>query len=98
MKKVHMIVHGYVQGVFFRHYTKKTALSLGLKGYTRNMPDGTVEVVAEGNEDKIKKLIEFCKKGPEAANVSKIDVKFEKASNEFKGFGRMSKNSLTNPT
>ena len=86
MKKVHIIVHGHVQGVFFRHYTKKTALILGLKGYTRNMPNGTVEVIAEGPENKIKELIEFCKKGPEAAMVEKIDVKFEKASNEFKGF------------
>jgi len=86
MQRVHIIVHGYVQGVFFRHYTKKTALSLGLKGYVRNKADGTVEVVAEGPEDKLKKLIEFCKKGPEAAEVSKVDVKIEKASNDFKGF------------
>lgn len=87
MQRVHIIIHGSVQGVFFRHNAKKIALSLGLKGYTRNMPDGTVEVVAEGPEDKLKELIAFCKKGPEAAMIEKIDVKFEKASNEFKGFG-----------
>ncbi len=86
MQRVHIIVHGYVQGVFFRHNTKNEALSLGLKGYVRNMPNGSVEVVAEGPEDKIKELIEFCKKGPEAAEVSKADVKFEKASGEFEGF------------
>ena len=45
MQRVHIVVHGSVQGVFFRHYTRKTALSLGLKGYVRNMFDGTVEVV-----------------------------------------------------
>jgi len=86
MQRVHIIVHGNVQGVFFRSYAKKIAESLGLNGYAKNIPDGTVEVVAEGPEDKLKELIEFCKEGPEAAEVSKVDVKFEKASNEFGGF------------
>jgi len=86
MQRVHIVIHGNVQGVFFRSNAKKIADSLGLKGYVKNMPDGTVEVVAEGPEDKLKELIGFCKKGPEAAEVSKIDVKFEKASNEFDGF------------
>jgi|TARA_B100001964_G_C14258134_1_gene613594 acylphosphatase len=75
-----------VQGVFFRANAKRMAESLGLRGYAKNMPDGSVEVVAEGLEEKIKKLIEFCKKGPEAAVVKRIDVKFEEASNEFEGF------------
>lgn len=87
MKRVHIIVHGYVQGVFFRYTTKRVALGLDLKGYARNMADGTMEVVAEGPEDKLNELIEFCKKGPEGAEVSNVDVKFEKASNEFDGFG-----------
>lgn len=86
MRRVHIIVHGSVQGVFFRSNARDIASSLGLKGYARNMPDGTVEVVAEGNENKIKELVEFCKKGPESAEVSKIDIEFEKASNEFEGF------------
>jgi len=86
MQRVYIIVYGYVQGVFFRHNTKKMALSLGLKGYVRNMADGSVEVVAEGPEDKIKELVESCKKGPEAAKVSKVDVKFGKARNDFGGF------------
>lgn len=86
MQRVHIVVHGYVQGVFFRHNTRKTALSLGLRGYVRNTSEGSVEVVAEGPGNKLNELIAFCKKGPEAANVEKIDVKFEKASNEFKSF------------
>lgn len=86
MQRVHIIVHGTVQGVFFRDNTKKEALSLGLKGYVRNMDDGCVEVVAEGEEDKIKELIEFCNKGPEAAAVEKADIKFGEATNEFEGF------------
>ena len=80
------MVHGLVHGVFFRSNTRRVALDLGLKGYARNMPDGTVEVVAEGPEDRINELIEFCKKGSEAAQVDKVDVKFEKAVNEFDDF------------
>ena len=86
MQRVHIMVHGLVHGVFFRSNTRRVALDLGLKGYARNMPDGTVEVVAEGPEDRINELIEFCKKGSEAAQVDKVDVKFEKAVNEFDDF------------
>ena len=64
MQRTHIIVHGLVQGVFFRYNTKKEALSLGLKGYTRNMPDGTVEIVAEGQKDRLDGLVEFCKSSP----------------------------------
>ncbi|HJO01713.1 MAG: acylphosphatase [Candidatus Woesearchaeota archaeon] len=86
MERVHVIIHGSVQGVFFRANAKRIAESLGLKGYVRNIDDGCVEVVAEGSEEKLKELISFCKKGPEAANVSKIDVKFEESSGKFEGF------------
>ena len=86
MQRVRIVVHGSVQGVFFRANVKGVALSLGLKGYAKNLPNGAVEVVAEGPEDKLKELISFCKKGPEAAEVSKVDVEFNKASNEFEGF------------
>ena len=86
MQRVKLVIHGMVQGVFFRANVKKVAENLGLKGYAINMPDSTVEVVAEGPEDKIKELIEYCKKGPEAAEVSKVDVEFGKANGEFKSF------------
>ncbi len=86
MQRAHIIVHGLVQGVFFRYNTKKEALSLGLKGYVRNTPNGSVEIVAEGSKDKINELINFCKSNPGASDVSKVDVKFEKASNQFKSF------------
>ena len=86
MQRVHIIVHGSVQGVFFRANAKKIAESLGLNGYTKNMDDGTVEVVAQGPEEKIKELIEFCKKGPEMSNVKKIEFEFKKVSDEFNGF------------
>ena len=86
MKRVNIIVHGSVQGVFFRANAKEIAEGLGLSGYAKNLPNGAVEVVAEGEEDKLKELISFCKKGPEAAEVSKVDVKFSETSNEFEGF------------
>jgi acylphosphatase len=86
MQRVHITVQGSVQGVCFRANAKKAALSLGLKGYVRNMPDGNVEVVAEGPTNKLSELIHFCRKGPEGANVSKINIKLEKPTNEFNGF------------
>lgn len=86
MKRAHIIVKGNVQGVLFRSNTKNIALELGLNGYVKNLSDGSVGVVAEGSEEKIKKLIEFCKIGPRAAKVESIDVKFEKPKNEFYGF------------
>ena len=86
MKRANIQVHGFVQGVFFRSNTIKMAGELGLKGYAKNMPDGTVEIVAEGPKDNINKLIEFCKKGPRAARVDKVDVYIEEAGNESDGF------------
>jgi len=72
--------------VYFRHNTHKVASSLGLKGFVRNMDDGGVEVVAEGDEAKLNELVDFCKKGPSSAKVDSVKVKLEKASNEFSGF------------
>lgn len=86
MERVHIIAHGIVQGVSFRANTIKMARELGLKGYARNMPDGTVEITAEGPKDNIGKLIDYCKKSPGASEVSRIDVKFQRAKNEFGSF------------
>ena len=86
MERAHITVHGRVQGVFFRANTIKMARELGLKGYTRNMPDGTVEIITEGPKDNINKFVDYCKKSPRNSEVSKIDVKFGKANNEFDGF------------
>jgi len=86
MKRIHLIIHGLVQGVFFRYNTMKEANRLGLKGYAKNLSDGTVEVVAEGSEDNLDRLIEFCKVGSEMANVNKVEVKFEEFKKEFGSF------------
>ena len=59
---------------------------LNLKGFVRNMPDGNVEVIAEGNENKLKELIEFCKKGPAGAHVENVEIVYEEPKNEFNAF------------
>ena len=87
MKRIHLIVHGDVQGVFYRGNTRKKGVELGLKGFVRNLPDGTVEVVAEGSEDTINELIEFCRNNPGYSNVSNVEIKEEKVTDEFRDFG-----------
>mgnify|MGYP001599595852 CR=1 FL=1 len=86
MKRIKIIVHGKVQGVFFRANIRKIASELGLNGYAKNLSDGSVEAVAEGSEERLKRLVEFCRKGPERAEVSKVKVKVSDASGEFDGF------------
>jgi len=86
MKRAHIIVHGRVHGVQFRSNTIRIANGLGLKGYAKNLPNGTVEVVAEGPEKELEQLIAFCKKGPVLAKVGKIEVKIGKPSGEFSSF------------
>lgn len=86
MKRVHLMISGRVQGVFFRHNTHIEANRLGLKGFVRNLPDRNVEVIAEGPEDKIKQLIAFCRKGPAGAEVADVKLSYETPKSEFKGF------------
>ncbi len=69
-----MVVHGRVQGVFFRASTQKKAEELGLAGWVKNRPDGTVEIHAEGQQETLEKLIEWCRQGPALASVSSIDL------------------------
>lgn len=86
-KQYHIIVHGKVQGIFFRTNTVKIADKIGnLTGYVKNMPDGTVEVIAEGEETQLKELVNFCKQGPLLAKVERIVVMEKKPTGEFEGF------------
>ncbi|MBL7054159.1 acylphosphatase [Candidatus Woesearchaeota archaeon] len=86
MKRIHLIINGKVQGVFYRDNTKKKASELGLKGFVKNIENGLVEIIAEGPEDKLSELIEFCKNNPGYSEVDRLDIKKEKATNEFIGF------------
>ena len=81
MKCVHLIVSGRVQGVFFRDNTRRKAIELGLNGYAKNLSDGTVEVVVQGDEEKINELIEFIKKSPGTAKVADIKIKHKEPEN-----------------
>ncbi len=70
---VHLIVHGRVQGVFFRASTQKIAEGLGLTGWVRNSRDGSVEIHAEGDKEQLEALIVWCRQGPPMASVSNVD-------------------------
>jgi acylphosphatase len=84
--RVHLIISGRVQGVFYRANTRHFASELRVKGWVRNLQDGKVEVVAEGGKNALDRLIEFCRKGPEGSIVENIDIKWEKPSDEFTSF------------
>ncbi|MCS7216104.1 MAG: acylphosphatase [Candidatus Bipolaricaulota bacterium] len=86
MKRVHLFVSGRVQGVFFRAHTRDLAQRLGLTGFVRNLPDGRVEVVAEGPEEKLQELVAFCHRGPPLAHVTGVEVRWEEPTGEFRGF------------
>ena len=85
-KRVHIIVLGKVQGVFFRASTKDTADNLELSGFVRNKSDGTVEVIAEGDEGQLQKLVDWCHIGPDRSIVSGVDVNWSPYAAEFQGF------------
>ncbi len=85
-KRAQIIITGRVQGVFFRDYTRENAMKFGLIGWVKNLADGNVEVVVEGEEDKIDMLIELLKKGPPAARVKDVKVIWQKPDNEFDDF------------
>ncbi|MEM3458044.1 MAG: acylphosphatase [Candidatus Bathyarchaeia archaeon] len=84
--RAHVIISGRVQGVFFRSETQHEARKYSVKGWVRNLPDGRVEAVFEGEEENVKKLIEFCKRGPPSARVTEVNVVWEDYTGEFKNF------------
>ncbi|MBI3034410.1 acylphosphatase [Candidatus Woesearchaeota archaeon] len=86
MKRVSIILSGKVQGVFFRDFVRKEAEKLGIAGFVRNLQDGTVQVVGEGDEDKLNIFIRECKRGPLLAFIKGAEVKLEKATGEFEDF------------
>lgn len=85
-KQIKATVHGRVQGVFFRDYTRREAQRLGLSGWVKNERDGTVSVAAAGPEDQLKKLLKFLHHGPPQAQVSAVNVSWSEAEQEDEGF------------
>jgi len=84
--RARVLVNGRVQGVFFRSETQDEALRKGVTGWVRNLPDGKVEAVFEGEKDKIEALIEYCRRGPPGARVTRVEVKWETYTGEFRSF------------
>ena len=74
MIRRHVIVHGFVQGVFFRDSVRRHAVNTGVTGWIRNNGDGTVEAVFEGAPEAVERLIAFCRKGPRGAIVDRVET------------------------
>lgn len=84
--RVHLVIEGRVQGVFFRASALKYATRFGATGWVRNCPDGSVEIVAEGERRSIEKLIDWCRQGPPGAEVRQVHTQWEAFQNEFQAF------------
>jgi acylphosphatase len=84
--RVHITIYGRVQGVGFRFNTKIKSLMNNIQGWVKNNPDKTVEIIAEGEKENLKKLISFCNKGPFMARVEDIKVEWLKYQEEFTTF------------
>jgi acylphosphatase len=69
-----VVVQGHVQGVFFRETTKRRAVAAGVSGWVRNLPDGNVEAVFEGEREAVERLVDFAREGPRGARVDWVDV------------------------
>ncbi|MEW5721901.1 MAG: acylphosphatase [Thermodesulfobacteriota bacterium] len=84
--RAHLVIQGWVQGVWFRESTRQEARRLGLTGWVRNRPDGSVEVTAEGDELRVEELVQWCHEGPPMARVDRVDVRRTQATGEFSSF------------
>jgi acylphosphatase len=84
--RAHIFVSGRVQGVFFRDHTQRWSSSLGLTGWVRNLMDGRVEVLAEGDKPQVENIIRKLKEGPPFSHVEKVEVSWEEYTGEFDDF------------
>ena len=84
--KVSVTVFGRVQGVAFRHFTSRRALEFGVNGWVKNLPDGSVAGVFEGDENAVNALVDWCRQGPPAAVVERLELRQEVCTGEFSGF------------
>jgi len=86
MKRIHVFISGRVQGVFFREYTKKKAKELGVKGWVKNLKDGRVEAVFEGEDKAVEEIVKWCWEGSPYARVENVETTEEDYSDEFGNF------------
>jgi acylphosphatase len=85
MQTISIIVSGKVQGVWYRQSTKEKAIALGINGEVKNLPDGRVAITATGKKGLLDSLVDWCRKGPEKARVSEIEIK-QLVLKQFDGF------------
>ncbi|HSN98371.1 MAG TPA: acylphosphatase [Candidatus Nanopelagicales bacterium] len=86
LKQVQLFVRGRVQGVYFRASTQREARRLGITGWVKNRPDGSVEILAEAEEDQLKELIAWANRGPSAARVERVDVRWRSFTGDYFDF------------
>jgi acylphosphatase len=85
MKRSRVVVHGHVQGVFFRDTARRRALREDVAGWASNRPDGTVEAVFEGEPEAVDRLVDFCREGPRGAHVERLE-RFDETPEGLTGF------------
>ena len=85
-KRAHLYISGRVQGVNFRYYTRQQARSLGVKGWVRNLIDGRVEAVIEGDAISVERMVDWCHHGPSGAWVDTVELHWEDPTGEFSSF------------
>ena len=85
-KRIHIFVIGRVQGVFFRQSTRVMAIKNNVNGWVRNLDDGRVEIVAEGEQQNINNLATWCKTGPANSRVDEFELSEENSTSEFENF------------
>lgn len=86
VKRARLLIKGRVQGVFYRSSARQIGQQLNLTGWVKNLPDGRVEIVVEGEEEKLEEFIKWCRKGPPSAVVDEVDVSYSEALGEFEDF------------
>lgn len=86
MHQAHLKITGIVQGVNFRFTAREMAKSLGLAGFAKNLPDGSVEILVQGEEAAISSFINWCRQGPPTANVKNVHVEWKNAAADFSNF------------
>lgn len=86
-KRVHVWISGRVQGVFFRAYTQDAARNHGVTGWVRNVPDGRVEAVFEGDASAVDAMVQWCHRGSPLSRVDGVEVHEEPYQGEFAEFG-----------
>jgi len=81
-----VVIHGWVQGVYFRAFTRDEATLLGLTGWVRNQRDGTVEAYFEGEKDQVERMIQWCHQGSPRSRVEKVEVAYGEYTGQFEAF------------